>query len=104
MLLNGDAGGNDWLLALVFVPAVAVVAGFLAQRYQRGFLRWATAAAGAGLILSGLGRLGDDSTDFLWRPDNTGGGLVFAVAWVALTLLGHRVQAPSKDPAITGKG
>ena len=92
VLVNGGAHGGDWVLALVFVPAVAVVVGFLADRFERTFLAWATAAAGAVLILSGLGRVGSDSTEALWRPHSAGGSVVFAVAWVALTVVGQRVQ------------
>ena len=54
VLVNDGAHGSDRALALVFVPAVAIVVGFLADRFQHTFLAWATAAAGAVLILSGL--------------------------------------------------
>lgn len=87
-----SSGDPDWLLAVVFVPAVAAVAGLLADHWQRPFLGWATAAAGASLILSGFGRLGTDSTDLLWRPDTAAGSIIFAAFWVALTLIGHRIQ------------
>lgn len=90
-----DRGDSDWLLAAVFVPAVAVVCGLLADHWKHRFLRWATAAAGAALLLSGLGRLGTDSTDVLWRPETAGGTGVFALSWLVLTLVGHRVQAGS---------
>jgi hypothetical protein len=92
VLLEGDAQGRDWVLAIVFVPAVAITVGFLANRSEHTFLVWATAAAGAALLLSGLGRLGTDSTEVLWRPHSTGGSAVFAIAWIALTVVGHQVQ------------
>ena len=47
------------------------------------------------LMLSGLGRLGTDSTDLLWRPETTAGTAGFTVCWLVLTLVGHRVQAGS---------
>jgi hypothetical protein len=87
-----DRGDADWLLAAVFVPAVAVVCGLLADHWQHRFLRWATAAAGSALLLSGLGRLRTDSTDLLWRPQTTAGTAVFTLCWLVLTLVGHRVQ------------
>ena len=100
LLVGEDARAGDWVLAVVFVPAVGVVAGFLANRFRRRFLMWATAAAGASLILSGIGRLGSDSTKLLWRPDTTIGAVVFAGGWVVLTVIGHRVQHHStRKPA-----
>jgi hypothetical protein len=94
-------GDGDWLLALFFVPAVALACGFLAGRFRHRFLAWATAAAGAGLICSGIGRLGPDSTDQLYRPDTTVGTAVLAVVWVALTILGHRYQLGKRSSAKT---
>jgi uncharacterized membrane protein (DUF485 family) len=96
VLLEGDAQGHDWVLAIVFVPAVAITVGFLANRFERTLLVWATAAAGAALVLSGLGRLGTDSTEVLWRPHSTAGSVVFAAAWIALTVIGRRVQGPRR--------
>jgi len=89
VLLSAD--GDSVLLAVVFVPAVAVVCGFLAQRYQRRFVMWGTAFAGAGLILSGLGR-GPDSFEFLREPDNTAESVGYTLLWVALAVVGQRVQ------------
>jgi hypothetical protein len=81
----------NWLLAVVFVPAIAVLCGFLAQKFQRRFVMWGTAFAGSGLILSGLGRL-DESVDFLRRPDEPAGVTGYTLLWVALAVLGQRVQ------------
>ena len=89
VLLSADEG--SWLLAVVFVPAVSVLCGFLAQRFQRRFVMWGTAFAGAGLILSGLGLL-DDSIDFLRRPDEAGETVGYTVAWLVLAVVGQRVQ------------
>lgn len=87
-------GGADpsWVLAVVFVAAVAVVSGFLASRYQRAFLRWATAFAGAALILSGLGLLTGLHADLLYRPTSPGEALLLTAAWVALGVVGRTVQ------------
>ena len=93
LLVGEDARAGDWVLAVVFVPAVAVVIGFLANRLRRRFLTWVTAAAGASMILSGIGRLGEDSTKLLWRPATATGSVLFAVGWIVLTVVGHRVQA-----------
>ena len=90
LLIEDD--NPTWALAIVFVPAVALVAGFLAGRFRRPFLEWATALAGAALVLSGVGRWGTDSTDLFWRPHSTVGAVVFAGAWVVLTVIGRQVQ------------
>jgi hypothetical protein len=92
-----ESGDPTWALAVVFIPAVALVSGFLAAKYRRPFLVWATSLAGAALILSGLGRWGTDSTDLFWRPDTTVGTIVFTVAWAALTLAGRQLQRGGRD-------
>jgi len=90
LLIEDD--NPTWALAIVFVPAMALVAGFLAGRFRRPFLEWATSLAGAALVLSGLGRWGTDSTDLFWRPHSTVGTVVFVGAWVVLTVLGRQFQ------------
>ncbi|TCI97651.1 DUF4203 domain-containing protein [Aeromicrobium sp. IC_218] len=95
-VLADSSGGDDrtsWVLAAVFVPTVAVLGGLLANRFRVRFLRWGTALAGAALLLSGLGRLLDGDADLLWRPESGGAAVLFALAWVALTLAGHRAQS-----------
>ncbi len=99
LFVLGGGGDGDWLLALFFVPAVALASGLLAGRFRHRFLAWATAAAGAGLICAGIGRLGPDSTDQLYRPEDTVGSTVLAVIWVALTILGHRIQLGKRSTA-----
>ena len=67
-------GGDDpsWLLAVLFVPTFGFVAGFLAQRMGNKFLRWATAIAGAALILSAVGSMFSDDLGLLQTPDGAG--------------------------------
>jgi hypothetical protein len=93
VVLEADAaaGHGSWLVGLVFVAAVALLSGFLASRWRRRFLLWGTALAGSALALGGIGRLWN-STDQLWRPHSTTGSVLFALAWVVLTVVGHRVQ------------
>jgi hypothetical protein len=88
-----DRGEASWLLGVLFVPTAAVACGFLAQHFNRAFLRWATAFAGAGLMLAGLARLGWDTVEPLWRPDDGSTATVETVAWLVLAFLGHRVQS-----------
>ncbi len=85
-------GDPTWLLAVVFVPAVAVIFGFAAHRWQRPFVIWATALAGAALILSGVGRIATGFTGLFWRPESAWGATVFTLLWIALTLVGRNVQ------------
>ena len=87
-------GGDDpsWLLAILFVPTFGFVAGFLAQRMGRSFLRWATAIAGAALILSAVGSMFSDDLGLLQTPDGPAQSTLHAVAWVALAIVGHQVQ------------
>jgi hypothetical protein len=81
------------LLALVFVPSVALACGYLAERMRKPFLVWATAFAGAAMVLTGVGRIDTDVTSELRHPDDPGAGLLLAVLWVGLALVGRSVQA-----------
>ena len=97
-------GGQDpsWLLAVLFVPTFAFVAGFLAQRMGRGFLRWATAVAGAALVLMAIGSMFSDDLGVLQTPDGPGQSTLHAVIWAVLAIVGHqaqRAQAHGKDAA-----
>src|SRR5262245_26854778 len=83
---------TNWILAAVFTAAVALISGFLATRYQRAFLRWATAFGGAGLVLSGIGLIEGLRLGALHHPSNGVESAVMAVVWVALGLAGHTVQ------------
>jgi len=90
VLLDGkDASA---LLALIFIPTIAFLFAFLAQRWSRNFLAWATAFGGAAIALTGLGRLAPDQFGALLAPDSTTEQLVFAVSWLALGLLGRTLQ------------
>ncbi|MFZ2014894.1 MAG: DUF4203 domain-containing protein [Nocardioides sp.] len=85
---NGHA---DVLLGLLFVAAVAIVCGFLANRFRRWFVVWTTALAGSALLLAGIGHLGPGPGE-LARPGSTSGSVITGVLWLAITYLGARVQ------------
>lgn len=87
-----DGGDASVLLAVVFVPAVAFLFAFLAQRWSRKFLAWATAFGGAAIALTGLGRLAPDHLEALHVPEDTTGRAVLAVSWLALGLAGRAAQ------------
>ncbi len=88
-----DQGETSWLLAIVFIPTMAVVGGFLASRFRRPFLIWATAFAGSAMVVDGIGRIDTGLTSPLRHPDDTLSGLVVAVLWVGLALVGRSYQA-----------
>ena len=90
VLFNGV--GHGWLLAVIVVPAAGLIGGFIANHWRHRFLRWATAFAGAALVLSGLGRIGPQFFRNLWRPESTIWALVLAAGWIVLTVIGHQVQ------------
>lgn len=86
---------DDWLLTVILVPVVALCSGWLTARWERPVLRWGTAAAGAALILSGIGRgaQGADVLAHLWRPESTVGALLLASSWIVITVFGQRFQS-----------
>jgi Domain of unknown function (DUF4203) len=88
-----DRGDSSWLLVLVFVPSMALIGGFLAERWKKPFLVWATAFAGAALVLTGIGRIDTGATSELRHPDEALGGIVLGVLWVGLALVGRTFQA-----------
>ena len=96
---GSEDGRGDWLLAVLFVPAVALACGILGHRLGKRFLVWGTAAAGAALICSGIGRIGHGGTDAIWRPDSTASSVIVAALWLGLTVAGHRAQLRGRQPA-----
>ena len=92
LLSSRSANGHgDVLLGLVFVAAVAIVSGFLANHWRRWFVVWTTALAGSALLLAGIGHLGPGPGE-LSRPASTSSSVISGVLWLALTYLGARVQ------------
>lgn len=88
---RSENGHGDVLLGLLFVAAVAIVCGFLANRFRRWFVVWATALAGSALLLAGIGHLGPGAGE-LSRPGSTASSMVSGVLWLAIAYLGARVQ------------
>jgi hypothetical protein len=90
---GSDNGHGDLLLGVVFVPAVAIVCGFLAGHWRRWFVVWTTALAGSALLLAGVGHLGPGPGE-LSRPGSSSSATITGVLWLALTYVGARVQRP----------
>ena len=87
-----DRGDTSVLLALVFVPAVAICSAIAVQRWREGFLGWVCAIGGSALVLSGLGRVFPDALLFLSDPQTTGSQLLSTGLWVVLAVVARGVQ------------
>ena len=79
-------------LAIVVVVAVALVFGFLADRYRSRVLLWATSIGGAGLILASLGLIWPDMLGFLRDPQAGVEPVTSTLLWVALAAGGWITQ------------
>lgn len=88
---RSESGHGDVLLGLLFVAAVAIVCGFLANRFRRWFVVWTTALAGSALLLAGIGHLGPGAGE-LSRPGSTSSSIFTGILWLAISYLGARVQ------------
>jgi hypothetical protein len=87
-----DRSDSNVLLAVIFVPAVAICAGVAVQRWRAGFLRWVTAIGGSALVLSGLGRLFPHNLGFLADPQTTAAQLLSTGLWVVLAVIARGAQ------------
>jgi hypothetical protein len=86
-----DTGDASVLLAVVFVPAVAVVGGVALERWRERLVGWVTAIGGAALVLAGLGRV-DSDVRVVSDPGDYGEQAISVAAWVALAVLARVVQ------------
>lgn len=87
-----ETGEANLVLAIVFIPAVALSGGYLAGRWRTRFIGWATAAAGAALTLSGLGLVWPSALRFLHNPDRLDGQAISALSWVVLAVVMRLIQ------------
>lgn len=86
-----DTGDASVLLAVVFVPAVAVVGGVALERWRERLVGWVTAIGGSALVLAGLGRV-DSDVRVVSDPGDYGEQAISVAAWVALAVLARVVQ------------
>jgi hypothetical protein len=86
-----DTGEASVLLAVVFVPAVAVVGGVAVARWRERLVGWATAIGGSALVVAGVGRL-DSGVGLLSDPSGYGEQGIAVVAWAVLAVLARVVQ------------
>ncbi len=87
-----DRSDSNVLLAVVFVPAVAICGGVAVQHWRAGFLGWVTAIGGCALVLSGLGRLFPHSLGFLADPQTTAAQMFSTGVWVVLSVAARAAQ------------
>ena len=98
VLLDGkDASA---LLAVIFIPTIAFLFAFLAQRWSRRFLAWATAFGGAAMALTGLGRLAPEQLESLHAPDDTASRLVFADRLAGAGCSGQNPSGAAAGPGL----
>jgi hypothetical protein len=86
-----DTGDASVLLAVVFVPAVAVVGGVALERWRERLVGWVTAIGGSALVLAGLGRV-DSDVRVVSDPVDYGEQAISVAAWVVLAVLARVVQ------------
>ncbi len=80
-----EGGDGNLLLAVVFIPAVAITGGWLAEKSRDKFVAWGTSIGGAALVLAGLGVL-VSGLSWLRDPSETWQAVVGVAAWVALSV------------------
>jgi len=81
-----EGGDGSLLLGVVFILALAVAGGWLAEKTRDAFVAWGTSIAGAALVLSGLGVLAG-SLSWLRDPGEGWQAAVGTAAWVALAVV-----------------
>lgn len=85
-------GGNA-VVALVFIAAAAFLSGWMSQKWNVKVVMVLTALGGAGIVLSGIGRMGS-SVEWLRNPEQGGQQLLVLLLWLAVAALGVVVQRP----------
>ncbi len=80
-----EGGDGNLLLAAVFIPAIAIAGGWLAEKTRERFVAWGTSIAGAALVLGGLGTA---VTGLAWlrHPNEAWQAVVGTVSWIALSI------------------
>ena len=87
-----DTGESSILLAVFFVPAMALLGGVAVERWRQRMVAWASAIAGAGLVLSGLAQLAPRALGFLGDPLTTGEQLLATSVWVGSAVAARVAQ------------
>lgn len=80
-----EGGDGSVLLGVVFILAVAVAGGWLAEKTRERFVAWGTSIAGAALVLSGIGVL-MGSLHWLRDPGAPWQAALGTVLWIGLSV------------------
>jgi len=80
-----EGGDGNLLLAIVFIPAIGIAGGWLAEKTKERFVAWGTSIGGAALVLAGVGVL-VSGLAWLRDPKETWQGLVGVAAWAGLSV------------------
>lgn len=83
--------GGSGVVATAFVVAAAFLGGWLAQKWRLKVLIVLTALGGAGLVLSGVGRIADWLA-WLSEPNTADGRIVVLLGWLVLAACGWATQ------------
>jgi hypothetical protein len=94
--------GNAFVLVL-FLFAVGLICGFLADHYRQRVLAILTAAAGASAMLNGLGQVWPPVLGFLQQPTTPSQSFVATGVWAVLTIAGWLVQRSWLEAKASGK-
>ncbi len=93
-----EGGNGNLLLAAVFIPAVAIAGGWVAEKSRDRFVAWGTSIGGAALVLAGVGVL---FTSLAWLRDRgeSWQAVVGVAVWAALSVFFRFTQkaVASKD-------
>jgi hypothetical protein len=87
-----DTGDASILLAAFFVPSMALLGGVAIERWRQRMVAWATAIAGAGLVLSGLAQIAPRALGFLGDPLSTGEQLFTTLVWIGSAVAARLAQ------------
>jgi len=86
-----EGGDGNLLLAIVFIPAIGIAGGWLAEKTKERFVAWGTSIGGAALVLAGLGVL-ISGLAWLRDPTESWQAVVGVAAWVALSVVFRYTQ------------
>ena len=67
-----EGGDGNLLLAIVFIPAIGIAGGWLAEKTKERFVAWGTSIGGAALVLAGIGVLVSGLEDVLKKRHQKG--------------------------------
>ena len=86
-----EGGDGNLLHAIVFIPAIGIAGGWLAEKTKERFVAWGTSIGGAALVLAGVGVVASGLA-WLRDPTETWQAVVGVAAWVGLSIVFRLTQ------------